>query len=91
MKKVTAALAAAALVLTAGFASAQTVQQKPSDSGMTNSPQAGSSGTNPTDPKSVKKKSAKKGSGSTTGMGGGAMKKSTSGTGPGGGEGGSGK
>lgn len=85
MKKMIAGLAAAALVLSSGLASAQTAQQKPSDPGMTNSPQAGSSGTNPTDPKSVKKKSVKKSTGTTTGMGGGAMKKSTAGTGQGGG------
>ncbi len=91
MKKVMAGLAVAALAMTTGFASAQTAQQKPSDSGMTNSPQSGTSGTNPTDPKSVKKKSVKKNTGTTTGMGGGAMKKSTAGTGQGGGEGGSGK
>ncbi|WP_152527616.1 MULTISPECIES: hypothetical protein [unclassified Afipia] len=95
MRKLMAGLAAAALVMATGFASAQTAQQKPSDSGMTNSPQAGTSGTNPTDQKSVKKKAAKK-SGSTTGMGGGALKKDTgrmgtSSGGQGGGEGGSGK
>ncbi|TKT72654.1 hypothetical protein YH63_015135 [Afipia massiliensis] len=63
---------------------------------MTNAPQAGSSGTNPSDPKSIKKKNVKKGSGTTTGMGKGTMKKSTgkmgtSSGGRGGGEGGSGK
>ena len=94
MQKLTASLAAAALVMATSFASAQTAQQKPSDPGMTNSPQAGSSGTNPSDPKSVKKR-AKKKRGTTTGMGGSAMKKGTgmgtSSGGQGGGEGGSGK
>ncbi len=91
MRKFIAGLAAAALVLATGFASAQTSQQKPSDTGMTNAPQAGSSGTNPSDPKSLKKKSVKKGSGTTTGMGGGSMKKSTGKTGTSSGGQGSGK
>lgn len=69
MRKLTAGLAAAALVVATGFASAQTAQQSPSDPGATNAPQAGSSGTNPSDPKSIKK------GGATTGMSGGAMKK----------------
>lgn len=55
MRKLTVGLAAAALIMATGFASAQTAQQKPSDPGMTNNPQAGTSGTNPSDPKSVKK------------------------------------
>lgn len=62
MRTLTVGLAAAALVATTALAPAQTSQQKPSDSGMTNMPQAGSSGTNPTDPSSVKK------SGTTSGM-----------------------
>lgn len=62
MRKLTAGLAAAALVMATGFASAQTAQQKSSDPGMTNQPQAGTSGTNPSDPKSIGK------AGTTSGM-----------------------
>jgi len=91
MRKLTASLAAATLVLATGFASAQTAQQKPSDLGMTNAPHSGTSGTHPSDPKSIKK------SGATSGMSNeGSMKKDagkmgTSSGGQGGGEGGSGK
>jgi hypothetical protein len=91
MHKLTTVLAAAALIVATGFASAQTAQQRPSDPGMTNAPQSGTSGTHPSDPKSIKK------SGTTSGMSnGGAMKKDTgkmgtSSGGQGGGEGGSGK
>jgi pentapeptide MXKDX repeat protein len=62
MRKLTAGLAAAALVMATGFASAQTAQQKPSDPGMTNQPQAGTSGTNPSDPKSIGKAGTTSGS-----------------------------
>jgi hypothetical protein len=91
MRTLTVGLAAAALVVTTGFASAQTSQQRPSDPGMTNTPQAGTSGTNPTDPGSVKK------SGTTSGMSSGKTVKKSSGMhnnssgGQGGGEGGSGR
>lgn len=91
MKKIIAGLAAVGLIVAAGVASAQTAQQKPSDTGMSNSPQSGTSGTNPSDPKSIKK------SGVTTGMSsGGKMKRDagrmgTSGSSHDGGEGGSGK
>ena len=61
MRKLTAGLAAAALVMASGFASAQTAQQNPTDPGMTNAPQAGTSGTNPSDPKSINKAGATSG------------------------------
>lgn len=72
MRKLTAGLAAAALVMATGFASAQTAQQNPTDPGMTNNPQAGTSGTNPSDPKSINKAGATNKPGATTGA---AMKK----------------